>query len=504
VQSSPIARRTNVAAAGGLLAGALLWVAWLTFSDAAWLHPEVLGSSTYVWIAHGQEALGSMLRKVFDWKAFDPNVNRVRPLNDFFEVIDAIARPYITMAVGPQPSLNVSTVLTFVMVPVFMYRFLRLRLGTVVAALAFTALLVSTIGFLSVTVAYLHPAKKVAFVLLCVALYFAERCRLRLPGQNEALLTAALFASFFADESALAHWAIVGILYWPTLAENRRLLRLFLVMPVAFVIVAGAVLPWLYSTFGVHGAWDAVGDGRKYAVAGYLVSAEFYRDAAIQLARSLLSTIGVGAHTPLTQGLALLALVGLPVGGLVLRRLTARDAARDPLVLATVALIAMSIYVTLLDWFPFPHEVSYLGSFNYYYHSSVTVLVVLWLALLWRTLVAPVIGEPARSAAALGAGLAGVVLNFLLFQPVNSLVQVIHCYPYPCAALIDSVATGVPPVPAEATEAARFRDTLDQLFEGRPNGFTPILHMVEGTPIMTPEHVKNLTVVFYPFRAADD
>ncbi|HVQ12213.1 MAG TPA: hypothetical protein VMS40_01430, partial [Vicinamibacterales bacterium] len=76
----------------------VLTVAWfihLLFSSAAWIHPELLGSSAYVWLYPGQESFAQMLRKVFDWKGFDPNVNRVRPLNDVFEVIDAIARPYI-------------------------------------------------------------------------------------------------------------------------------------------------------------------------------------------------------------------------------------------------------------------------------------------------------------------------------------------------------------------------------------------------------------------------
>ena len=65
------------------------------WSDDAWFHPEILGSASYVWLRPGSESFIDMLRKVFDWKAFDPNVNRVRPLNDFFETVDAIARPYM-------------------------------------------------------------------------------------------------------------------------------------------------------------------------------------------------------------------------------------------------------------------------------------------------------------------------------------------------------------------------------------------------------------------------
>jgi hypothetical protein len=119
-------------------AAAFLTVGWASYllllSDAAWLHPEVLGSSSYIWIAPGKESIAAMLRKVFDWQAFDPNVNRVRPLNDLFEVIDAIARPYITLLVDIQASLNISTVLTFVVAPALMFGWFRRVTGSVVPA----------------------------------------------------------------------------------------------------------------------------------------------------------------------------------------------------------------------------------------------------------------------------------------------------------------------------------------------------------------------------------
>lgn len=87
------------------------------WSDDAWFHPEILGSASYVWLRPGSESFIDMLRKVFDWKAFDPNVNRVRPLNDFFETVDAIARPYIALLFGPRLSLNFSSALSAVAAP---------------------------------------------------------------------------------------------------------------------------------------------------------------------------------------------------------------------------------------------------------------------------------------------------------------------------------------------------------------------------------------------------
>ena len=73
------------------------------WSDDGWFHPEILGSASYIWLRPGNESLIDMLRKVFDWKAFDPNVTWLRPLNDFFEVVDAIVRRYVLLF-GPRLS----------------------------------------------------------------------------------------------------------------------------------------------------------------------------------------------------------------------------------------------------------------------------------------------------------------------------------------------------------------------------------------------------------------
>ena len=80
--------------------------------------PKIVGPATYIWQTPPNNWLLSALRKVFDWKSFD-SVNRVRPLNDLFEIFDAIARPYVTLVAGIQGSLNISTVLAGVVTPFF-------------------------------------------------------------------------------------------------------------------------------------------------------------------------------------------------------------------------------------------------------------------------------------------------------------------------------------------------------------------------------------------------
>src|SRR4051812_16126683 len=272
---------------------------WLDPREA-WLHPELFGTSEYVW-QNRDESLWQRLRKAFDWKAFDPNVNRVRPLSDLADTLDTIARPYQTRIIGPHPSITPSAILTAVASPLFLFLFLR-RLGLgLIASAALTGLFISSIGFLSVVVAYIRPAKKVTVVTFCVTLYLAERHRRSASNRSFVALLAVMFVSFFADEFDLAKYPIVGLLYWRSLAwRARRWKRLaFLALPLLYLATVAWALPWLYLHLSVHGAWDALGDGKKLGILRYLATPSFWIDALTHLSRSILSTLGIGIHTPL-------------------------------------------------------------------------------------------------------------------------------------------------------------------------------------------------------------
>ena len=498
-----------------MIAGAT--IAWfihlLLFSGATWIHPELLGSSAYVWLYPGQETLGQMLRKVFDWKGFDPNVNRVRPLNDAFEVIDAISRPYITYVVGPQAAFNVSTVATMILSPALLYGWLKRVIGWWQLALIILLIFVASTGFLSLTIAYLHPAKKINLVLLCAALLFAQRDCDRMPGRNFLWLQISMMCSFFADELGLANYPIVCIIYWRTLFVSRERIVTLAALPILFLAVTKWGLPAIYLALSVHGPWDALADSKKFSVFGYLISSEFYQVALIQLSRSVMSTVGISNHTPVSEAATLMVVFVSPLG-----RLWTPASGRGPIfgcsiLLSTVALVAASSYATLLDWYPFPHEVSYLGSFNYYYHSSVTISVIVWVAFCLRGVIAGANPAGQRSVIFLASVMGGVVIvfNFVTFDRVNRLVEIIHYYPYPRDMLF-SVAADVkrPPegqplmitITADpAGEQARFETALRAQFgdQSSDNGFFTTFAMVEQTPIMSDAHVTLFFHAFYPF-----
>jgi hypothetical protein len=487
--------------ASGSLAIAVVAVAtfyfaylWL-FSDAAWLHPEMLGSSYYVWVLPETDNLASQLRRVFDWKGFDPNVNRVRPLNDLFEVLDAIARPYATAAFGPHASLLPSTVLTIVLVPGLFFAWARSVLKSWPSAAFLTVVLLSSTAFLSLTVASLHPAKRIHLILLCSALYFAQRTTM--SGRGYWPMWFSLLAGFFADELGLASYPVIGILYGREIFSNRKRALSFLLLPLLFVIVVKWALPSLYLHLSVHGAWDAMADAKKLGVFGYLLDPAFYVSAGQQTARTVLSMFGIATHIPATELAAWAAIIGTTLW-------LARSWA-DRTMLSLLALVLASGYATLLDWYPFPNEVSYLGSFNYYYHSSIGVLVLVWATFASRQLFAA--ARPWIATAWIGGCILISYSNVLTFELVNRLTSIIHLSPYSNKELTRALAEKPKPVVvlhADAlAERAIFDRTVAELFNGRDNGFVRTAEMLKDSPLIGVEQVKLLFHAYYPWRKVD-
>jgi hypothetical protein len=389
-----------------------------------------------------------------------------------------------------------------------------------------SALFISSIGFLSVTIVYIRPAKKLALLLFCACLYFGFRHAeaSRRTGSFVTFLLL-LYVSFFCDELALAYFAAFGFIFWRSilLAPARRKTVAFMALPIAFLIVTKWVLPFIYLRVSVHGAWDALADPKKFAIFGYLRDASFHEAAFRQLARSILSTVGVQHHTVLAEGILLLILALGVIACLLLRTGSSaeRASSTEELLLVTVALGLVSHYATLLDWYPFPHEISYLGSFNYYYHSPMSALVVLWLAALWRVLSASMLATlvvPHLRTIQIGV-LAGVVaiivLNLGMFERVNRLAQTIHTYPFAAGMLRSTLANIVftsreNRSTQEVVTFVTARDPLEKQFERdlravfgehwQHNGFVGALGMVKGHPILSPDHLHHLVRAYYPWR----
>ena len=509
---------TLLALAVFLFSAVFVSYVWLG-TDAPWLHPELLGTAAYVWIAPQTDTLPALLRKVFDWKAFDPNVNRVRPINDAAEVVDAIARPHLTVLLGPHLSLTPVALSTAIATPAFLLLYLRRYLRSWFPALLLSALFISSIGFLSVTIVYIRPAKKLALLLFCACLYFGFRhAEASHRTGSYIIFLLLLYVSFFCDELALAYFVVFGLMFWRNilLAPRWGKAVAFMALPVAFFIVSKWVLPFVYLHMSVHGAWDALADAKKFTVFGYLGDAPFHEAASRQLARSVLSTVGVQHHTVLTEGILLLTLFLGVIACLLLHSgpLTKRVSSTGELLLVTAALGLANHYAMLLDWYPFPHEISYLGSFNYYYHSPMSALVVLWFAALWRVLsvsrLATLVMPRLRTMrmGVLAGVVAIIVLNLGMFERVNRLAQTIHTYPFAAGMLRSTLANMVPT--QQVVTFVTTRDRLEGQFEKdlhavfgehwQQNGFVGMLGMVKGHPILSRDHLHHLVRAYYPWR----
>jgi len=419
---------------------------WLGYGEA-WIHPEQIRASAYIWTPN-TESYSQLLRKAFDWAALDTAdpirwheqapAHRARPLSDVAQVIDALARPAISRWLYPHPSLTPSAIATAVLAPLLFFGFLRLALGGSVSAAVFTALWLSTMGFLSVIIPDIHAAaKRLAILSLCLALYLAERHE---HGNSQAifwLFILTLFLSLFTDEMALGGYIVLCGIYAPSLLRSgaRWKALVMLTLPAMFVAVLRWGLPTIYSVAGPEGmpVFEPFGDDRKLEIFRYLGELRFYHMAFTQTARGMLTTFSITMHNALTEWAAVMLLVGGSVW-LAWRRgwQAATWRVSYKLIASAVVLLANGVYLSLLDFYP-PADITYLGSYTYYYHSSLGILAVLWLAFAWRSLPDTDWCLPTRRSMALIGGFAFItvtILNFRSFHNINQLVSLAHSYPY--------------------------------------------------------------------------
>src|SRR5947209_152517 len=102
--STTMQGRTLLSAALLIMTLLVFLYMWLGYSEA-WLHLEQVRAAVYIWTPPSDSYLHH-LRKVFDWAALDTAdpvhwqqqtaAQRVRPLSDLAQVVDAMARPAIT------------------------------------------------------------------------------------------------------------------------------------------------------------------------------------------------------------------------------------------------------------------------------------------------------------------------------------------------------------------------------------------------------------------------
>ncbi|MGE3910171.1 MAG: hypothetical protein AB7K36_12505 [Chloroflexota bacterium] len=497
---------------------------WLDLREA-WLHPELYGSSEYIW-GVPTEMWYQRLGKMLDWKAFDPNVNRVRPISDAADTIDTVARPYLTAIIGPHPSITPIAIVSAILSPLCLFFFFRRAGFDPIRSAALTALFISSIAFLSLHIGYIRPAKKATLVAFCLAMYLAQR-HAQTRGTGVFIATClTVFFAFFADELALGLFPIVGVIFFPSLLKDAPWWKraAFLSLPLGFLVMTAWGLPAIYARYSIHGAWSAMADTKKFTLFAYLIDPELYRVSLSHVARAMMTTLGIRTHVPVTEIATLLVLLGVTLA--VLARRSAEGAlaqARFGVVASAISIVGLGFYVTLLDFYPdITHlwERSYLGSFMYYYHSPMVIPIILWLAYVWQFLSEMVRDQLRAQRAVLAGGLVicavAVVGNFALFHNVNQLVQLIHLFPYSTDGLFRELRAHHDELRASqanpgAPVIIRFDKTRNPLIQTynenlkavfgarwQDNDYYRVFEDFKVTPIMQDHHLTHLVRAFYP------
>lgn len=380
------------------LAAAFLW------GIGGWFHLELLPVSEHV--------RDRGLLSVFDWSLFDINPARLRPLSDLTEVIDAILRPHTVWLFGHHASLSLSSVAVAIFCPVLFHHALRYMGLSRNEALLFTGLFIASIAFLSCFVPYIRPAKRLALLGLCALLFLVFRFIRSRSDRDFAWLCGVLFLTLFADEAGFAYWPVALLFLIPVL--RGRKLAAFCAIPFAFLLTAKVLLPPVYNLLGKSGPRDGViATSVVEKLLESFLSIDFYALAVEDLGRAVAATFGTLSFPDFIPVAAIIAL------GIY----AAVKKAWLPAV-ASLSLLGVSLFLSMIDMVNTSRN--YMGMWTYYYHSSLAVLALLWVAALYNWLRPR---SPKLQLAAAFCVVAVSVLNLANFYRVNELVRIMHLYP---------------------------------------------------------------------------
>ena len=503
------------------LAYALLgW--FLLVSDQAWFHVELFTVSEYIWSGPRAGSFPAKLGALLDWRTFDVSPYRLRTISDFVEIIDAATRPAMRAVWGMRPSVTPLGLAMAAAIPGLFYATLRrLGLGRVHAALI-VLLLTTTIGFLSCFVAYIRPAKRLALLGCCLVPYLCMLLQTRANKPAYFALMLTLLIGFFADETGYILLPIAIVLLLRPMILRRGYFELagFVAVLVVFVILARLILPYIYLKFGTSGSRAEVVSGQLvFKLLGYLVEPGFYRVALDDLATSALASLGIldASKDLVIAFIGVFFAVMAGAGFLYLRASGARATMFWNLLTISVGLILISFFLTLFDWFNNPFASNYIGALTFYYHSAVAIFAVLWLACVYRT---GLIMLPGQGRLVFGGVFAAciaviAVLNFLNFEDINRLFQILHTYPLDAKALAGTPWRATPGLEIDRAgrtirfsvnadpdaTAAEYKSLVKRSIGPRTRNFLEALAIYKRGPIGTDQFVQRYVRMFYPTYA---
>src|SRR5215213_6456812 len=314
----------------------------------AWLEPELLRIGGEV---RNRPDYLSKLAVIFDWRMFEPNPHRLRPVSDFFEILDAMARPFISHIIV-HPVLSV-TFCTFVfLVLTFAYRLFRFNHFTRAESLLFCSLLAAMPGFLSNLFVYIRPAKPLSFVLItallvCVFKYAADLNRRRL-----AVIYVLLVIGGFTDELIICAYFFVAItlLLLGAYKDARPIGLVLIAAALTSAVILFIALPAAYEYLGPGGMRSVSltdpdsGDSVARRMLSYWTQRRLYQRGMIVSARTIAASFGFYENS--TRNIVF-------------------------------GLLSFSQFGAWLHWYHGPLTLEDHVAVNYYYNSPVAIFVTL-------------------------------------------------------------------------------------------------------------------------------
>ncbi len=229
----------------------------------AWMHRESF--VTHEWIlSNGKTWQWEDFARALNIDVLEASAVRLsRPLSDLLEIVDTKFRATLWDHIPPHPSLSLFWPLSFVGIPVFLYRFFKNMGCSAAIALGGVCMYLSSVGFLGPVVMLFHPAKNLLNFMAVFSLFLGSRIyqKVLAAGPRYAtqdipyfwrdfiFLMLSIFVSFFIDETGLVLYVMIAMMFYPVLVRCRQwpqVLRAFLLLPLAYVLTIHWFLPKLH------------------------------------------------------------------------------------------------------------------------------------------------------------------------------------------------------------------------------------------------------------------
>ena len=453
-------------------------LSYLLQPGRAWIEPELLRIGGEVWT---RPDYLSKLAVIFDWRMFEPNPHRLRPVSDFFEILDAIARPFISQIIV-HPVLSVTFCTFVILVLTLAYRLFRFNQFTRAESFLFCSLLAAMPGFLSNLFVYIRPAKPLSFVLitallLCLFKYAADLNRRRL-----AVIYLLLVIGGFTDELMIGAYFFVAIalLLLGTYKEGRSIGLVLIAAALTSAVILFIALPAMYEYLGPGGMRSvsltdpASGDSIARRMLSYWTQKRLYQRGMVVSARTIAASLGFYENSAGNIAFGL-AVIGAALTALVVffhKRLT--SAWRIGAV-GLFGLLSFSQFGAWLHWYHGPLTLEDHVAVNYYYNSPVAIFATLLAAAGFKGMQSFIArGDAARAAHTVI--LAAIVITGLIahnvwsFMGLNDLERMYHLGPTDTEAIYRQMnqarfrdVTPMVMVSAEPERLERMLATYNQL-----------------------------------------